>query len=130
MSSGKVSNPDGPGATPTLGAVDDINGQTYSFFNTALLKKDEPVIFDIEIFKVKINGNYVDAKIAILEQDKNGKPLIAENPWSKNFKNKWKLEWEKEEDDKILALDIKKKHVDKKELLTYDRNNQGNIELV
>lgn len=128
MPTGKLINPDGPGAKPTIGTVEDINGVKYSFFNNAKIKKDEPVMFDVETFQIKMNGNWESAEIAILEQDNDGKPLIAENPWPDKFKKKWDSDWEKEDPEDIYRLNIKNRHVDKNELLTYDKNNQGTIE--
>lgn len=109
MPNGKVAKPEGPGAQATLGTVEDIHGEYIFFFNTANIKQDEPVIFDVDQKHLEIDGIKVKVKIATLEKDEDGKPLIAKRPWGPSFKAKWDKEWKNATDDQINRLNIKKK---------------------
>jgi len=119
MPTGKVLKPDGPTEQTTLGTVEDTDGKTCFFLNTANLKMDEPVLFEIHPFDIIIDGENVKLKIATLERDAKGKPIISKQPWPEDFKAKWDKEWDKIPDDRILAMKFKKngKSLDKKEIL-------------
>lgn len=116
---GKVQDPGGPGAQTTLGAVESTHEKKHFFLNTANLKKDEPVIFDIRSFDLEIDKVNVKVKIAILEKGGDGQPLIGEKPWPSGFKAKWDTAWEKVSDGDIDKLKMKKngKPLNKREIL-------------
>jgi hypothetical protein len=119
MAIGKVNSPDGPAAYATLGTVEDTNGKIIFFLNTANLKKDEPVLFDVRAVDLKIDNQQVKLKIASLELNEKGIPVISEKPWPKKFKEKWEQEWEKVSDERILKMKMKKsgKSMDKRNIL-------------
>ena len=116
---GKVNEEGGPGAQYTLGTVEDAHEKTHFFLNTAKLKKDEPLIFDIKLFDLEIDNENVKVKIAIPEKGKDGLPLIAKKPWPEDFITKWKKAWEKVSDADIDKLKMKKngKPLNKREIL-------------
>ena len=114
---GKVKEEGGPDAQITLGTVEDTLEKKHFFLNTANLKKDEPVIFDIQSFDLEIDKENVKVKIAILEKGQDGQPIIAKKPWPEGFKTKWDNSWEKVSEEKIDKLNMKKngKTLNKKE---------------
>ncbi len=119
MPVGKILDPEGPTAQTTLGTVQDSNGKNYFILNTAKLKKDEPVLFEIHPFDIIIDGEEVKLKIATLERNSEGRPIIGEKPWPKGFKTKWDNEWNGISETRIKEMKIKKngKDLDKKEIL-------------
>lgn len=124
MPVGKILEPEGPTAQATLGTVEDSYGRNYFILNTANLKQDDPVLFDIQPFDIIIDGETVKLKIAILERDAKGKPIISKQPWPDYFKAKWDKEWDKVPGERIDAMKIKKngKTMDKKEILNMNES--------
>lgn len=121
---GKVEDEGGRGAQTTLGTVKDTGEKTHFFLNTANLKKDEPVLFDIQAFDLEIDNENVKVSIAILEKGSDGKPEMGKKPWQKGFKGKWDIAWDKVSDGDISKLGMKKngKPMDKKEILNMDES--------
>lgn len=122
MPTGKLTNPDGPGAQLGAGTIQCTNGDFYPFINNALssLKKGDPVIFYTKFATLKIDTNQkVHVPIAVLHVDAAaGEVCIKTEKWSqfdvkmpdgtfKKFKTLWNDEWNFEDEAKIKELRLK-----------------------
>ncbi len=108
MPTGKVINPKDPNsAFATIGQVQQTDGTIYAFLNSANLKKDDPVLFEvipytIILFKIKLKMS-----IAVLHGTKKGQPEIAKKTWTPAFKQKWDAEWSLEDPSELEKLNLK-----------------------
>lgn len=120
MPTGKLNDPNGPGAHATLGVVENSN-ENFEFFlnNATILEKDGPVLYGISACDIEIDSTPVKVKIATLEKGKSGQPLISENPWPDRFRAQWVKEWDAVSEERIKYMNMMKdgRVLTKKEIL-------------
>lgn len=119
MPSGKLLDPGGPGAQSSLGSIQGTDGNIYPFNNNAAqgeLKEGDPIIFYLTQSEVKMDGTEELKMMAVaqLDLDQLNKPCIVQDDWNikmkgsnTKYKNYWKDEWEKEDEEKIAKLQLK-----------------------
>jgi hypothetical protein len=101
MPTGKITDPEGPGAQGALGQVLGTDQKIYPFHNTIRFRKDEPVIFELWEYQLKINGDLLTAPIAVPDPRMNGN-------WSSNgFAQRWNNDWTAVQDE-IAGFGLKR----------------------
>ena len=122
MPQGSVLESDGPEAQGTLGQVQSSDGKIYLFHNTAALKVNDPVMFDLNPRNVTIDipKNAITQVLGVATLPEGYDDLDANGKWiDPKLNQRWSDDW-----DKVSERQLRNTYLTRDQVVNYKRYKQ------
>ena len=122
MPTGSVLEPDGPNAQATFGQIQSTNGKIYLFYNTADLKVNDPVIFDLDSGDATVNtkNDSYTGVLAVAVLPKKYNDVDENGKWNDpGLNDRWREDWAQ-----VSELQLRNVFLNRDKVVNYKRYKQ------